>query len=97
MLMQEVFSLIVIAAIVAVIYKFRDPLMGWVKTKPRIFKDGVLRDLDTLKKYGIKDANSLIVKNERDWEEAKITLERDLKAMRKELKDKFDPEEKKGG
>jgi hypothetical protein len=93
MIGEFIFYFFIVGGIAVILYKFRDSITGWIKTKPRVFKDGILRDLDVLKRYGVEDATGKIVAREREWEEAATVLDRDLKAMKKEVEEKY----KKGG
>lgn len=89
MFFAEFFTILIIVAAVFLIYKFRNEILGWVNRKPPVAKTGVLRDLETLEKYGVEDAILRIVEEQRCWEVSKHELEKALSAMKEVIDNKY--------
>ena len=93
MFLAEFFRLAIIILAVFLGYKYRHLILKWLNTRPQSSvtnKRGVVRDLDVLMKYGVDDAIPRIVGEERKWAENVNNMQKQLRDMNDEVRQKFE-------
>lgn len=83
MFLTEFFTLLIIIMVCFAGYKYRKQILKWLNDRPSVStKRYVIKDLDTLQKYGVTDALDRIVTSEETWERDVTTLQKRLADMK---------------